>query len=73
MLFRSTVAEYIIKNPESRLWQQANNVENQISQLNKKKKNLQERGADKDKILMIDNQKQMAMKRFNDRIKALEE
>ena len=68
-----TVAEYIRENPESRLWQQANNVENQISQLNKKKKNLQERGADKDKILMIDNQKQMAMKRFNDRIKALEE
>ena len=70
---RENVQEYMQANPESRLWQQANNVENQISQLNKKKKELQEREAPKERIQAIDNQKQVIMKRFNDRVKALRE
>jgi hypothetical protein len=69
---REDVAGFMRDNPQSRLWQQANNAENQISELNKRKKDFQERGLPKDKILAIDDQKQAIMKRFNDRVKELE-
>jgi hypothetical protein len=69
---REDVAGFIRDNPQARLWQQANNAENQISELNRRKKDFQERGLPRDKILAIDNQKQAIMKRFNDRVKELE-
>jgi hypothetical protein len=69
---REDVAGFMRDNPQSRLWQQANNAENQISELNRRKKDFQERGLPRDKILAIDNQKQAIMKRFNDRVKELE-
>lgn len=70
---RENVQEYILENPEARLWQQANNVENQITNLNKMKKQLQEKNAPIERIQVIENQKQAAMKRFNERVKALQD
>jgi hypothetical protein len=69
---REDVAGFMRDNPQSRLWQQANNAENQISELNRRKRDFQERGLPREKILAIDNQKQAIMKRFNDRVKELE-
>ena len=59
------------ENPESRLWQQANNVENQISALNKQKKQWIERDIPEERIKSLDDRKQAIMTRFNERVKSL--
>jgi len=70
---RGDVAGYLQENPEARLWQRANNVENQISALNKRKKEFQERGMPRERIQAIDEQKQEIMRRFNQQVKAAQE
>lgn len=65
------VADYMRENPESRLWQQANNVENQISALNKQKKQWIERDIPEERIKSLDDRKQAIMTRFNERVKSL--
>ena len=70
---RGDVAGYLQENPEARLWQRANNVENQISALNKRKKEFQERGMPRERIQAIDEQKQEIMRRFNEQVKAAQE
>ena len=70
---KGDVLGYLRDNPEAKLWQRANNVENQISQLNKRKKDFQARGLPKEKITAIDEQKQQIMRQFNNQVKALQE
>jgi hypothetical protein len=70
---KEPVAEYLRENPEARLWQTANNVENQINALNKQKKEFIEKGLPKDRIKRIENQKAAIMKRFNDQLAQYEE
>ena len=69
----STIAEYMGENPEARLWQQANNAENQISQLNKQKKDWQQRKFSPEKIQTLEEKKQVIMQRFNKQVKAIQE
>ena len=69
----STIAEYMGENPEARLWQQANNAENQISQLNKQKKDWQQRKFPPEKIQTLEEKKQVIMQRFNKQVKAIQE
>ena len=69
---REDVAGFMRENPQARLWQVANTAENQISQLNKTRKELLEKGAPKERIQRIEDQKQKIMRRFNDQVKALE-
>ena len=68
-----SIAEYMSENPEARLWQQANTAENQISQINKQKKEWQSRGFTPEKIKTLDDRKQAIMKRLNTQIKDLQE
>jgi hypothetical protein len=70
---KEPVAEYLRENPQARLWQTANNVENQINALNKQKKEFIEKGLPKDRIKRIENQKAAIMKRFNDQLDKYEE
>jgi hypothetical protein len=70
---KEPVAEYLRENPQARLWQTANNVENQINALNKQKKEFIEKGLPKDRIKRIENQKAAIMKRFNDQLAQYEE
>lgn len=70
---KGNVAEYMRENPEAKLWQMANDSENQISALNKQKKDFIARNMPKERILAIDKQKQMVMKRLNDKVKSLQE
>ena len=69
---REDVAGFLRDNPQARLWVLANSTENQISQLNKTRKELLEKGAPKERIQQIENQKQVIMRRFNDKFKSLE-
>ena len=68
-----SIAEYMSENPEARLWQQANTAENQISQINKQKKEWQARGFAPEKIKTLEDKKQVIMKRLNTQIKAVQE
>jgi hypothetical protein len=67
------VAEYLRDNPEARMWQQANNIENQISAINKQKKQWIKAERPEEQIKMLDDRKQALMQRFNDRIRELKE
>jgi hypothetical protein len=68
-----SIAEYMSENPEARLWQQTNTAENQISQINKQKKEFQSRGFPPEKIQALEDRKQAIMKRLNTQIKNLQE
>ena len=65
---RESITGYYKENPEARLWQRANYIENQITKLNKEKKMLRERGAPDDQIKRKEDQKTALMKAFNDQV-----
>jgi hypothetical protein len=52
-------------NPEARLWRKANRVENEISDLNKKKRDLVAKNAPPAQIKLIEEQKRKKMEAFN--------
>jgi hypothetical protein len=70
---KEPVGPYLKDHPEARLWQSANSTENQITALNKQKKEFIERGLPKDRIKRIENQKAVIMKRFNDQLSKYED
>lgn len=73
---RASTTEYRRENPEVRLISSANNLENQVSKLNKTKKELlakEQTDSVKAQIKRIDEQKVRMMKSFNDRVKAAQQ
>lgn len=60
--------KYIQDHPDARAYKRAEHVEAQINALNAKKKNFQMRGAPKEALQRIDNQKIIIMNRFNDQL-----
>jgi len=72
---RVSTSEYLKENPEARFYNQANQLENQVSKLNQTKKKLQEMEstpAREAQIKRLDEQKTRIMLNFNNRIKASE-
>jgi DNA-binding transcriptional MerR regulator len=65
---KTSPTEYIKENPEAKLWQRANNVENQITRLNKEKKVLIEKGASREAIKHKEDEIIKKMKSFNDQV-----
>ena len=59
------VSEYYKENPEARIWQRANYVENQIAKIKKEKKALKERNAPDEQIKRKDEQIKKMMEAFN--------
>lgn len=70
---KENVSEYLRDNPEARLWQRANDIENKISKLNKMKKDLADKDVPKERLDRIDDQKQRLMSQFNEQVKRLTE
>jgi hypothetical protein len=73
---RVSTTEYRQENPEVRLISSANNLENQVSKLNRTKKELlakEQTESVKAQIKRIDDQKARMMKNFNDRVKAAQQ
>jgi hypothetical protein len=64
--------EYRADNPEAKLWQQANTVENQVSALNKQRKLLIERGAPQAVIDRNRETKTRLMNNFNEKVKSIQ-
>jgi hypothetical protein len=68
---RENVGQFLREHPEARLYQRANRLENQITQLNRDKKELQERKAPQKQIEALDKRKTMLMDKFNNDYKKL--
>lgn len=62
-------AEYVKANPEARLWQRANNVENQVSKLNKEKRAMLERDAPREALKRKEDEILKKMTEFNDQVR----
>ena len=67
---QENVPEYLKDYPEARLWKKANSVENEINELNKKKRLFIEKGYPKERIQAIDAKKALKMQKFNDQVRA---
>lgn len=67
---QENVPEYLKDYPEARLWRKANSVENEINELNKKKRLFIEKGYPKERIQAIDAKKALKMQKFNDQVRA---
>ncbi len=59
------VIEYLQENPEAKLWQRANYVENQIARIKKERKALKERDAPDAQLKRKDEQIKLMMEAFN--------
>ena len=69
---RVGTADFLKEHPEARLYQRANQLENEISKLNREKKDLVEKGADKSRIKAIEERKTRIMTQFNNQIENLQ-
>jgi hypothetical protein len=69
---KESATEYKAEHPETRFISRVNNLENQITAINKEKKELQAKDAPKERIKRLDERKTKLMKDFNDKIKNLE-
>jgi hypothetical protein len=67
---RENVQEYLMDNPDARLFSYANQVERNIQTLRKRRDLLLEKGAPKEQVKAVENQIAVQMKRFNDRVAA---
>jgi hypothetical protein len=59
------VGEYYKENPDARLWQRANYVENEVAKIKKERKALKERNAPDEQIKRKDEQIKKVMETFN--------
>jgi hypothetical protein len=69
---RESTSQYMRENPEASLWRRANSLENEISKLNTRRRDLIKQSAPFERIKNIDDQKTRMMKRFNDTVKQRE-
>jgi hypothetical protein len=70
---RVPTKDYLMEYPEARLYSYANQVERNIQTLRKQRDALIEKGAPKERVKRIENQMAIQMKRFNDRVKQVQE
>jgi len=66
---RESVTDYMRKNPEAAMWRRANTLENEISKLNRRRRELVGQQAPVERIKQIDDQKTRMMKQFNDQVR----
>jgi hypothetical protein len=66
---RESTSQYLRENPEASLWRRANTLENDISKLNTRRRELVKKEAPYAEIKKIDDQKTRMMKEFNDRVR----
>jgi len=70
---KEDVQAFIKEHPESVLWKGANNVENDISELNRMRREMRERKRPKEDIEKLDRKRYEIMQMFNNRVEELEE
>lgn len=66
---RESVTEYMRNNPEASMWRRANTLENEISKLNRRRREMVEKQEPIERIKKLDDQKTRMMKQFNDQVR----
>ena len=66
---RQNPSQYMKDNPSAFLWRQANTLENQLSKINRERRELIAKDAPKDRIKKLEDQRTRMMKQFNDRVR----
>ena len=69
---RAGTADFLRDHPEARLWQQANRLENEVSKINREKKDLLEKNAPAARIKQLEDRKTRVMTQFNNQVERLE-
>ena len=69
---RENTTEYLRENPEARLWRMANRIENEISELNRQKKELIAKNAPKEQVQRIEQMRTRKMEQFNNTVRDAE-
>lgn len=69
---RENTTEYLRDNPEARLWRMANRIENEISDLNRQKKDLIAKNASKEQVQRIEQIRTRKMEQFNKTVRDAE-
>jgi hypothetical protein len=66
---RENVTTYMRENPEASMWRRANTLENEISKLNRRRREMVEKQEPVERIKKLDDQKTRMMKQFNDQVR----
>jgi hypothetical protein len=69
---KEDMSDFFKDHPDARLWRQANTIENKVNALNKKKRELIDKDAPKERLQQIEEQKIRIMDKFNNKVKALQ-
>lgn len=69
---RQSTSQYMRDNPEAALWRRANSLENELSKINRRRRELIAQDAPKEQIKRVEDQRTRMMKRFNDDVKKRE-
>jgi hypothetical protein len=69
---KEDMSDFFKDHPDARLWRQANTIENKVNALNKKKRELIDKNAPKERLQQIEEQKIRIMDKFNNKVKALQ-
>jgi hypothetical protein len=69
---KENVQEFLLKNPEARLYTQADAVYDAVSELRKRRRELVDREAPREQIKKVEERITERMKRLNDRIREVE-
>lgn len=69
---RASSYQYMKDNPEASLWRRANTLENELTKINKRRRELVSQDAPKERIKQLDDQKTRMMKQFNDAVRQRE-
>jgi hypothetical protein len=66
---RESPTQYMKDNPSAFLWRQANTLENELSKINRRRRELIAKDAPKDQIKKLEDQRTRMMKQFNDKVR----
>ena len=70
---RVPTQDYLMEYPEARLYSYANQVERNIQNLKKRRDMLIEKDAPKEQVKAVENQMMVQMKRFNDKVREVQQ
>jgi hypothetical protein len=69
---RQSTSQYMKDNPEASLWRRANSLENELSKINRRRRELIAQDAPKEQIKRVEDQRTRMMRQFNDAVKQRE-
>jgi hypothetical protein len=66
---RQSTTQYMKDNPDAVLWRRANTLENELSKINRRRRELIAQDAPREQIKKVEDQRTRMMKQFNDQVR----